>query len=227
MATPNNNNNRSSSDESPECRTMRENYDKMVDLLSPSINRLARTLFSREIIPKGIMDKLRMNTLPDADKAGELLSYLMNTIKHNPSVFHEFVKILEELDPSNKMIIEMLAACYKSHTVIPDVSSLSLKNREQENKSGHESAEPKGIPPTVLKVLQSIHCQVGALIEDQANETQLNEDRRSSLAESGIDTIVNMVQKCMYIYILQNHRYNGMMSLTNSIVLLAGEMSYT
>ena len=164
MASPNNS---SSSDDSPEYSAMRENYHKLINLLSPSISSLGNILFSRKLIPKAIMDKLRMSSIPEADKAGELLSHLMSRVEHEPSVFHEFAKALEEHDPSNKMVVEMLMASYQSHQVISDVTSLSLKSSESQSKLRLEFTVPQDIPQEVFTVLESV--QVSVLVEDQVS----------------------------------------------------------
>ena len=106
----------SSTEESPEYITMRESYDKLVDFLSASIVGLAGKLFARNLIPKAIMDKLRMSSIPEADKTGEVLSHLMSRVKLYSSAFKEFVDILKKHDPSNRPIVEMLIASHKSHT---------------------------------------------------------------------------------------------------------------
>ena len=163
MATPTPNKS-SSSDESPEYTTMRENYDKLVDLLSPSIASLTRTLFARNLIPKAVMNKLRTSSTPEADKTADLLSYLMSRIELEQSVFHNFMKALEEHDPS---VAEMVTTSYKSHTFVSDVSSLSLKSSESQSKLRLEFTVPQDIPQEVFTVLESV--QVSVLVEDQVS----------------------------------------------------------
>ena len=164
MATPAPNNS-STSDESPEYSAMRENYHKLIDLLSPSISSLGNILFSQKLIPKAILDKLRMSSVQEADKTGELLSHLMNRVEHEPSVFHEFVKALKEHDPSNKMVVEMLMTSYQSHRAIHDVSLMSLKSSDSQSKLRLEFTVPQDFPQEVFTVLESV--QVSVLVEDQ------------------------------------------------------------
>ena len=106
----------SSTEDSPEYSAMRENYDTLVDLLSPSIAGLARTFFAKELIPKAIMEKVRIGSIPEADKAGEVLTHLMSRVKLDSSVFQTIINIFVENDSSNKAIVEKLIESYKSHT---------------------------------------------------------------------------------------------------------------
>ena len=169
--------NTSNSNESPEYSKMRKNYDKLVSILSPSVTSLARTLFARSLIPQAIMDKMRMSSIPEADKAGELLSHLLSRVEHEPSVFHDFIKALKEHDPSNKMIVDTLTENCESHEASSDIS---LQNREPQNKLRHDSTEPRKVPPEALEVLESIHCQLGTLIKNQAKKTLSADDGDSS-----------------------------------------------
>ena len=169
MATPAPNNS-STSDESPEYSAMRENYHKLIDLLSPSISSLGNILFSQKLIPKAIMDKLRMSSVPEADKAGELLSHLMSRVEHEPSVFHEFVKALKEHDPSNKMVVKMLMTSYQSHKALPEVSSVSFQSNEPQSKRlglEVELSAPGDMSQKEFIVLKSV--QVSVLVEDQVS----------------------------------------------------------
>ena len=146
--------NSSASVESPEYSAMRVNYDKLVNILSPSIASLARTLFSKNMIPKAIMDKMRMSSIPEADKAGELLSHLMSRVELKPSVFHEFVKVLEEHDRSNRLIVEILMNSYKSYTATCS-----------ESQSQHSQSNPVHFPQTILRAIQSMLSRQSSLAE--------------------------------------------------------------
>ena len=143
----------SSSAESPEYSAMRENYDKLVDVLSPYSASLARTLFSKDLIPKAIMDKMRMSSIPEADKAGELLSHLMSRVKLKPSVFHKFVKALEEHDPSDKLIAEILMNSYKSYAATHGIFSASINSSE--SHSQHSQPNSIDLPQKLLRSIQS------------------------------------------------------------------------
>ena len=196
MASLPRNTSSTSLNESPEYTTMRECHVVLVDLLKSAVGSLGDVLFAKGLIPSDVKESIH-ETTSRASATRVVIDHLTTQIKYCPSLYHEFVRVLEEQGLWTRAVVEKLTSCYDSQAAIPESSPMSvessepqsLKNREQENKPGQDSTEPKSIPPTVLKVLQSIHCQVGALIEDQTNEIQLGEDRRSSLAESGIDTI--------------------------------------
>ena len=110
------------SESSPEYISMKENFDKLVRHLGPSIISLGDMLFSSYLIPQDLLDSLKENSKPEARK---VLLYLMDKIKDNPSVYHEFIDVLQEHDTTNNTILEKLITCYNSQKASPESPSMT------------------------------------------------------------------------------------------------------
>ena len=98
----------------PEYRTMRKCYVKLIDLLKSSIDTVGDALFAEEHISEDLRDTLRMNSVKQINKAREVVDCLMDRVKHRPSVYSEFVLILENQGPWAKLIVDELNTCYQS-----------------------------------------------------------------------------------------------------------------
>ena len=96
----------SQSQETPEYRTFREHYDKLVNTISDPLP-LATRLFARSVIDCTLLQ--RMNTLgfTTFQNTNTLLSAVLGKIQTDPSVFGEFLLSLKE-DPSMQSLVESM-----------------------------------------------------------------------------------------------------------------------
>ncbi len=112
-----------SNEGSPEYNAMRDCYDKMVDILKFSIDRLGDVLFAKHLIPLDVLEK---TTHQPAEKTRHVLNYLVTRVKHDSEVFHGFLKILEE--QSMTTVTETLLSRYEFHKATFQPSTLSQSN---------------------------------------------------------------------------------------------------
>lgn len=154
---------------SPEYISIKENFDKLVRHLGPSIISLGDMLFSNYLIPQDLLNSLKENSKPEARK---VLLYLMDKIKDDPSVYHEFIDILQEHDVTNNMILEILAMCYKSQKATPESPSMTrfIKRRLSQRTIRLELTIPQDVPAQekIGRVLQEL-VQVSEMKEDQVS----------------------------------------------------------
>ena len=128
----------------------------------PAITSLGDVLFARGFIPLDVKEGIQ----DTRESTRKVVSCLTTQIKHNPSVYQKFVKILREQGQWTELIVEKLTSCYESQTAItPKSSSMSLKSSESQSKLRLEFTVPQDIPQEVFTVLESV--QVSVLVEDQ------------------------------------------------------------
>ena len=100
----------------PEYRTMRKCYVKLIDLLKSSIDTVGDALFAEGHISKDVKEKLGMESMTPTEKARKVVDCLMDRVKHRRSVYSELVMILEKQGPWTKMTVDELNTCYQSLT---------------------------------------------------------------------------------------------------------------
>ena len=92
--------------------TLRECYYELVTALSNNVLETSQALYSRNIIPESIVQKmLLISSIPDA-KASELISAVTNVVKINSDKYHDFMDVLRE-NPIHNDIISILNTAYK------------------------------------------------------------------------------------------------------------------
>ena len=100
----------------PEYRTMQKCYVKLIDLLKSSIDTVGDALFAEGHISKDVKEKLGMESMTPTEKARKVVDCLLDRVKHHPSVYSEFVMILEKQGPWTKMTVNELNTRYQSLT---------------------------------------------------------------------------------------------------------------
>ncbi len=124
-------------DESPEYETLRECYPVMRDLLKSSIAPLGSELFAHGLIPLNVYENIPESRT--AESTHEVLTHLMNLVRHNPATYNKLVVIIENLGPWTDTILENLRETYAGkqlHTHSDTSSSqiaadLNLKTRSK------------------------------------------------------------------------------------------------
>ena len=97
--------------ETPEYRTFREHYDRLVHAIQDPLP-LATRLFSQGIITSVVKEEMSVLGRSRLDKNNTLLSAVETQIRSDPSVFYVFLATLNE-DPSMHSLAEsMKSKCF-------------------------------------------------------------------------------------------------------------------
>ena len=92
--------------ETPEYRTLREHYDRLVNTISEPLPLAAR-LFARSIIDSTLLQRVNVPALPPFQNTSTLLSAVLGKIQTDPSTFGAFLSALKE-DPSMQSLVESM-----------------------------------------------------------------------------------------------------------------------
>ena len=92
--------------ESPEYRTFREHYDRLVTTTSDPLP-LATQLFTRSIIDSTLLQYVSVPALPPFQKTNALLSAVLGKIQSDSRMFSVFLSALKE-DPSIQSLVESM-----------------------------------------------------------------------------------------------------------------------
>ena len=99
--------------ESPEYRTIKLTWALLTDLLSHSIQLIGDKLFAEGLIPTDVHDTVRGSTRP-RQATRDLLTYLIDQIQINTSVYNKFISILKSLGPWTNSMVENMTTCYNT-----------------------------------------------------------------------------------------------------------------
>ena len=101
-----------SANASPECRAIRCHFASLATAISDPLG-LSMELFSKEIIEEVTMEKAKLPNLTDREKNSVLLLAVMRKVEARPSLFHQFVDILNDNgDRSLRELGEKLETTY-------------------------------------------------------------------------------------------------------------------
>ena len=92
--------------ETPEYRTFREYYDRLVTAIQDPLP-LATRLFARSIIDATLLQFVNVPALPPFHKTNTLLTAVLGKIQTDPSTFNVFLSALKE-DPSMQSLVESM-----------------------------------------------------------------------------------------------------------------------
>ena len=109
----------SQSQETPEYRTFREHYDKLVHAIQDPLP-LATRLFTRSIIDFTLLQCVNVPALPSFQKTSTLLSAVLGKIQTDSRMFSVFLSALNE-DPSMQSLVESMQSKFFIHkdSVVP------------------------------------------------------------------------------------------------------------
>ena len=97
--------------ETPEYRTFREHYDRLVIAVSDPLPLAAR-LFARSIIDSTLLQRVNVPALPPFQNTSTLLTAVLGKIQTDPSTFGVFLSALKD-DPSMQSLVEsMESKCF-------------------------------------------------------------------------------------------------------------------
>ena len=97
--------------ETPEYRTFREHYDRLVHAIQDPLP-LATRLFTRSIIDPTLLQRVNVPALPPFQNTITLLSAVLGKIQTDPRMFGVFLSALNE-DPSMQSLVEsMESKCF-------------------------------------------------------------------------------------------------------------------
>ena len=98
----------------PEYTALRKCYEDVIGLVSSDPGSLCDTLFSKGRIPNHVKTYIRSDSLLADDKARKLIDCVIDQIKLDPNVFHEFVEALKS--PHYSMLKKKLTDCYQGES---------------------------------------------------------------------------------------------------------------
>ena len=115
--------------ETPEYRTLREHYDRLVNAISEPLPLAAR-LFARSIIDSTLLQRVNVPALPSFQNTSTLLSAVLGKIQTDPSVFVVFLSALKE-DSSMQLLVESMES--KSSALVEPQELYYLWSKELSN----------------------------------------------------------------------------------------------
>ena len=94
------------SQETPEYRTFREHYARLVHAIQDPLPLAAR-LFARSIIDPIVLQRVNVPALPPFQNTITLLTAVLGKIQTDPSTFNAFLSALNE-DPTMQSLVESI-----------------------------------------------------------------------------------------------------------------------
>ena len=76
---------------------------------------LSGELLAARLISKDKEESLRNRSVPEAERAADLVSLVLDKVREDPKNYHEFVKILKKDEQQHKTVIDMLEEKYISY----------------------------------------------------------------------------------------------------------------
>ena len=117
------------SQETPEYRTFREHYDRLVHAIQDPLPLAAR-LFARSIIDATLLQRVNVPALPPFQNTITLLTAVLGKIQTHPKMFSVFLLALNE-DPSMQSLVEsMQGMCFIDKNINLLWSSPPISNLE-------------------------------------------------------------------------------------------------
>ena len=96
--------------ETPEYRTFREYYDRLVHAIQDPLS-LATRLFSQGIITYEIKDRVNILALSKLEKTDKLLSAIEGQIRSDPNMFQNFLSALNKDSSMQPQVESMQSKC--------------------------------------------------------------------------------------------------------------------
>ena len=144
---------------SPEHKTIRECYDKLVKTLETSYASIGDTLYSRGLISPDVKKRLRGAEQSDDDKARSILDSIETSIEQDPQVYHIFVDVLKEQGPWSNFIVAKLKNCFKLHSTTTTTSNSTTIRRSSERNTSTK------VKMTIRQEIEVSHECVPELLE--------------------------------------------------------------
>ena len=118
---------------SPEYRTFRKCYPTIIHYVKEQPGTFCDALFANNYIPITVRDYTRNKYISDEEKAQKLTDTLIDRIEQDPSVFHGFIKIIEEDGPWADEFARKLKDGYKVERVLEQAKNAraSINDEEQ------------------------------------------------------------------------------------------------
>ena len=97
--------------ETPEYRTFREHYDRLVHAIQDPLP-LATRLFSQGIITYEVKDRVNILALSKLEKTDKLLSAIEGQIRYDPNMFQNFLSALNKDSSMQLQVESMQSKCF-------------------------------------------------------------------------------------------------------------------
>ena len=111
--------------ETPEYRTFREHYDRLYHAIQDPLS-LATRLFSRGIITSVVKEKVTVSAFTRLEKNDALLTAVLEKIRTDPRMFHEFLSTLDE-DTSMKSLVKSMQGMISLRVYSINPTSMQFK----------------------------------------------------------------------------------------------------
>ena len=99
---------------SPEHATILENTSTLVDCIKSDIHTFTNDLISQHLIPQGLRETLRLDTLEASKKAERIVDHITDSVHSDPSVYQTFVSVLEAQGNWVKEYVRKVKCCYEA-----------------------------------------------------------------------------------------------------------------
>ena len=101
--------------ESPEYKTLIHHATDLRLTLQDNLNGLSIDFMSKNIITPYQSDKLRNRLFPEADRAADLLSWILRKLQEDVGVYSTFTDILKKEGPYYNVILRRLEETLKDY----------------------------------------------------------------------------------------------------------------
>ena len=125
----------------PEYVTFRKCYPTIINYMSEHLGHFCDKLFSEGYISPEVRDQARNASKTERERARILADTLINRIEQKPSVFHGFIKIIEEDGPWATDFIETLKNCHEAEEKLQEQQPQQALETEEKTPLEHTEHE--------------------------------------------------------------------------------------
>ena len=101
----------------PEYEAFSECYSQLVDIFQSSIGKIGDVMFSANLLTRETNQDIHGEHLSEKGKARKVLDHILNEIKYNSDVYHEFVRVLQTQGLWTERVLTKLKECYESKRI--------------------------------------------------------------------------------------------------------------
>ena len=149
-----------SSTTSPEYMTFRKCYPTIIHYVKEQPGTFCDALFANNYIPITVRDYTRNKYVSDEEKAQKQADTLIDRIEQDPSVFHDFIKIIEEAGPWADEFARKLKDGYKTERkVLEWVLDSTRYAGASENNEEHISGDDIDTPHSTTELEQILETK--------------------------------------------------------------------
>ena len=127
----------------PEYVALRKCYESIIAVVKTDPGSFCDALFSKGYVPETVRNYTRIDSLPDENKARKLIDTVIDQIKEDPKVFHDFLDTLKSshYETIKKKLIEFYQTVRSETSVKQSCSPLDLVSVPSQSDSDVRSSK--------------------------------------------------------------------------------------